>query len=293
VLRGEEGVGKGFLANVIGRLCPHHYVVISQSAHLTGRFNPHHQQCLLMFVEEGFWAGDKQGEGALKHLVTDPELLIEPKHVNPFMVRNLSRLIIASNEHWVVPAGTRARRWFVLDVANTRANDRKYFGAIVDEMENGGLQALMHLLMNFDLSTVDIFAVPKTAALLAQKEESLPPHEKWWLHCLYAGEIRAHDFVVTSQGHNQFSKESDGWPKEVRKDQLWKSYRDWAMDHNIRSRLWPVSTLHHWLKPLLPGSQEIRRGDKERTREIVLPELDICREAYAEHLGQPVAWGQI
>jgi hypothetical protein len=265
VLRGEEGVGKGFLANVIGRLCPHHYVVISQSAHLTGRFNPHHQQCLLMFVDEGFWAGDKQGEGALKHLVTDPELLIEPKHVNPFMVRNLSRLIIASNEHWVVPAGTRARRWFVLDVANTRANDRKYFGAIVDEMENGGLQALMHLLMNFDLSTVDIFAVPKTAALLAQKEESLPPH----------------------------SKESDGWPKEVRKDQLWKSYRDWAMDHNIRSRLWPVSTLHHWLKPLLPGSQEIRRGDKERTREIVLPELDICREAYAEHLGQPVAWGQI
>ena len=70
VLRGDEGAGKGFLANMLGRLCPHHYVVISQSAHLTGRFNSHHQQCLLMFVDEGFWAGDKQGEGALKHLVT-------------------------------------------------------------------------------------------------------------------------------------------------------------------------------------------------------------------------------
>jgi hypothetical protein len=40
------------------------------------------------------------------------------------MVRNLSRLIIASNERWVVPAGVNARRWWVLDVADTHANDR-------------------------------------------------------------------------------------------------------------------------------------------------------------------------
>ena len=76
----------------------------------------------------GFGLGDKAGEGALKHLVTDEELLIEGKHRDAFMVRNLSRLIIASNEKWVVPAGIRARRWCVLDVADTHANDRAYFG---------------------------------------------------------------------------------------------------------------------------------------------------------------------
>jgi Family of unknown function (DUF5906) len=128
VMRGEEGVGKGFFASVLGRLCPHHYVVVSQAAHLTGRFNSHHAQCLLMFVDEGFWAGDKQGEGALKHLVTDHELLIEQKGVDAFMVRNVTRLIVASNEDWVVPAGAQARRWCVLDVGNAHACDRRYFG---------------------------------------------------------------------------------------------------------------------------------------------------------------------
>jgi RepB DNA-primase from phage plasmid len=41
VLRGCEGVGKGFFAGVIGELCPQHYVVISQAAQLTGKFNAH------------------------------------------------------------------------------------------------------------------------------------------------------------------------------------------------------------------------------------------------------------
>jgi hypothetical protein len=186
-LRGDEGVGKGFFANVVGRLCPHHFLAISQAAHLTGRFNAHLQQCLLAFIDEAFWAGDKSGAGALKHLVTDEILTIEPKHVNPFSVRNLSRLIIASNEKWVVPAGLKARRWFIIDVSAKRANDRAYFTEISAELNNGGLQAFMHLLQTFDLSTVDVFTAPKTEALLDQKEESMPPHEQWWFQCLQEG----------------------------------------------------------------------------------------------------------
>jgi hypothetical protein len=281
VLRGPEGVGKGFFANVLGRLCPHHYVVVSQSAHLTGKFNSHHQQCLLMFVDEAFWAGDKQGEGALKHLVTDHELLIEPKHVNAFMVRNLTRLIIASNEHWVVPAGIKARRWFVLDVASTHANDRKYFGAIEAEMDSGGLQGLMHLLQTFDLSTVDIYTAPKTEALFEQKEESLPPHERWWLRCLQDGEIGYHG-----------DEGSDKWPKEIQKDELWESYQWYTKEHNIRSRIWPAASLHKWLRRyhLLPESQEFRPRSGDRKRVIRLPSLEACREAYSRHLAQQIVW---
>jgi hypothetical protein len=40
VLRGAEGVGKGFFANTIGKLCLHHFVVISQATHLTGPCTP-------------------------------------------------------------------------------------------------------------------------------------------------------------------------------------------------------------------------------------------------------------
>jgi Family of unknown function (DUF5906) len=283
-LRGMEGTGKGFFANAVGRLlCPEHYIVISQAAHLTGRFNAHQQQAVLMFVDEGFWAGDRAGEGALKHLVTDHELLIEPKHVNAFMVRNLTRLIIASNESWVVPAGLSARRWCVLDVDPASANDRGYFGAIDAEMRSGGLEALMHLLSKFDLSTVDVYSTPKTTALLEQKEESAAPHVRWWLQFLQEGEIKC----TGPSGISEYQ-----W-SEVPKAVFWNSYQLFTRDHNIRSRLWPDKQLHKWLKPLLPGLQVTRPrtvGASERQRVLILPSLDECRKAYSKFVGQTVDW---
>jgi hypothetical protein len=300
-LRSIEGTGKGFFAKWVGKLlCPEHRVVVSQSAHLTGRFNAHQQCALLIFCDEAFWAGDKQGEGALKHLITDEDLLIEPKHVNPFMVKNLSRLIVASNENWTVPASLRARRWCVLDVNPACANDREYFGAIETEMENGGLEALMHTLSTFDLNSINIYDVPKTAALLEQKEESAQPHVRWWLQCLQEGTIK-------SRGNFGDLVEHD-WPRE-RKDQqlsfddnslklvgvpkaaVWKSYQQYVLDHNIRSRLWPDKQLHKWLRQQLPDLREERpRGIEHRQRLWTLPPLSVCRLAYEGLVGQAVEW---
>jgi len=290
-LRGEEGVGKGFLAHWLGQLCPQHYLAVSQAAHLTGRFNAHLQQALLVFVDEAFWAGDKQGEGALKHLVTDVDLLIEPKNINAFMVRNLSRIIVASNEKWVVPAGLRARRWGVFDVANTHKEDRAYFGSIEAEMKNGGLQALMHTLSTFDLSTVDIYTVPKTAALLDQKLETMPPHERWWFECLWEGKIVGYDgWITVTEQNSRGTPQADGWREEITKDEVWDSFSNWAKRLNIRSRLWPDAQLHKWLNEnkLIPGSRDYRpHGGKRRMN---LPSLGACRSAYAAHIGQPVEW---
>jgi hypothetical protein len=286
VLRGKEGTGKGFLARWLGQICPQHYVVVSQATHITGRFNAHLQQALLVFVDEAFWAGDKAGEGALKHLVTDKDQLIEPKHVTAYMVQSLMRFIIASNEHWVVPAGLEARRWAVFDVADTHKNDRKYFGDINVEMKNGGLEALMHILTTFDLSKVDVFTAPKTAALLDQKTESLPPHERWWLETLQEGYIKYLEY-------SQYIGETDEWPEKIEKDKIWSSYRSWVHLHNVRSRLWPDKQLHRWLKDanLLPGSKTYRpRGTDDRKRMLTLPALGDCRKAYEAHIGQSVEW---
>jgi hypothetical protein len=279
VLRGREGTGKGFLARWIGRLVPQHYVAISQSAHLTGRFNAHLQQALFVFVDEAFWAGDKQGQGALYRLVTDAETLVEPKHITAFMVKSLMRIMVASNERWVVPAGVDARRWGVLDVAETHMNNRTHFGAIETEMENGGLEALMYTLLTFDLSSVDVYTAPKTAALLEQKEDSLPPHERWWLERLREGRIEhSYDNLV------------EDWPAEIEKDKVWLSYANWAEHHNVRSRLWPDSQLHKWLSKnkLIPESKIYQPHGEKRI--MLLASLEKCRSAYAAHVGQAIEW---
>ena len=71
VLRGGRGTGKGVVARAIGRLFGQHFVHVSHARHLTGNFNAHLAECVLLFVDEAFWAGDKQGEAQLKRMITE------------------------------------------------------------------------------------------------------------------------------------------------------------------------------------------------------------------------------
>jgi len=169
VLRGAEGVGKGILAKQFGRLFGAHFRHITQAKHLIGHFNAHLQQCSALFADEAFFAGDRAHEGILKALITEETLLIEPKGVDSFVARNSLHLILSSNNDWVIPAGADARRFFVLDVAATRMQDFSYFAAIAAEMDNGGREALLDLLMQRDLSEFNIRLVPQTSALAHQK----------------------------------------------------------------------------------------------------------------------------
>jgi Family of unknown function (DUF5906) len=119
VLRGARGAGKGIFARTFGALFGQHFLHLSNARHLTGNFNAHLRDACLAFADEAFYAGDKQHEGQLKRLVTEPTLMIEAKYANAVSVRNCLHLIVASNDDWVVPAGTDERRFFVLDVSPT------------------------------------------------------------------------------------------------------------------------------------------------------------------------------
>lgn len=79
VLRGDQGVGKGIFLSNFGRIFGNHFLQINNSQQLTSRFNSHLRDVLFLFVDEGFWAGDKAGEGVLKGIVTEDFLTIEGK----------------------------------------------------------------------------------------------------------------------------------------------------------------------------------------------------------------------
>ena len=72
VLRGGKGVGKGMFGRMMLRLFQTHGLHITHSKHLVGAFNAHLIDCLFLFADEAFWAGDKQGEGALKASLPSP-----------------------------------------------------------------------------------------------------------------------------------------------------------------------------------------------------------------------------
>ena len=169
VLRGKKGAGKGVVAQMLLRLFRHHGLHISNSRHLLGNFNQHLLDALFLFCDEAFWTGDKQGEGVLKALITEPRLMIEPKYVNAFSVPNRLKIMMASNAEWVVPATADERRFFVLDVAESKCGDSAYFERLFGAIGGPELPALLHDLLALDLTGFEHRTAPHTHALNRQK----------------------------------------------------------------------------------------------------------------------------
>ena len=186
-LRGSMGTGKGVFANGYGSLFGRHFMPLTQGSQLTGKFNAHMKDKCVVFADEAFWAGDKQAEGVLKALITEPSLIIEGKGENAFKIKNHLHFIFATNNDWVAPAGPQERRFFVLDVGEKHMQDHAYFTAIQKELDSGGREALLHYLQNYDISEINMRKFPQTAALMEQKLYSMTPVQKFVFQLLEAG----------------------------------------------------------------------------------------------------------
>ena len=189
VLRGRRGTGKGMFTRWFGQIFDPHFIHINSPRHLMGNFNAHLQDAIVVFADEAFLPGDRQAEGTLKMLITEPRIPIERKRIDVITVANVLHLIIASNDEWVVPAGLDERRFAVLDVDSTWEQDHTYFAALADEMEHGGLAAMLYDLQRLDISEVNLRQPPVTAALLSQKLQSMKPAERWWYDKLLRGQL--------------------------------------------------------------------------------------------------------
>ena len=189
VLQGKKGVGKGKLVNSLCRLFGQNSMSIYNAKHLTGNFNAHLEDCILLYVDEAFWAGDKSGESVLKGLITEPTIPIERKGFDLKPVRNLLHIIMSSNNEWVVPASMDERRYCVIKVSDSHQEDFPYFAAIDEELNNGGLAAMLYDLQKRDISDFNVRAVPNTEGLADQKLQSLDTVMAWWYQKLLNGEL--------------------------------------------------------------------------------------------------------
>jgi Family of unknown function (DUF5906) len=193
VFRGLEGCGKGTLGNSLCRIFGQHAMHVSDTEHLTGKFNSHLSDCSFLYADEAVWGGDKRGEGALKRLISEPTLFIERKGLDGEQVANSLHVLISSNEAWVIPAGERSRRHVVLDVPSTHVQDDDWFGPIYAEIENGGLSAMLHDMLHMDLGDWHPRRILRTAELLDQQARGLGAEDEWWVGLLNEGSLPASD----------------------------------------------------------------------------------------------------
>ena len=299
VFRGEKGVGKGQFAKWYGRLFGTHFLHLSNAKHLVGNFNAHLERTLLVFADELIWGGNKQQEGPLKALVTEDTIPIERKGWDVERRRNYTRLLVASNEDWAVPAGVGERRWFVLDVSSKFKGNLKFFEELNRQMEGGGLEAMMYDLSQRKITTNQRIA-PSTKALAAVALlglEDVPA----WLHELLAGGVLPlrgdGEWLLTGvrwtaeeptdggmpKGHAAAHR---GWPYAVTKDVLYESFVNYSSQHQRYGRTRDRGSFFKRLFQLLPSAKEIRpRVDGNPTRMVELPPLDEARVEFKRTSG--------
>jgi len=277
VLRGKRGTGKGCGVRPLAEILGNHFLHIINQGQLTGRFNNHLKDALLVFADEAFWAGDKGGEGILKGIITEPTISVEPKGKDVFTVKNHVRLIVASNEDWVVPAGLEERRFCVLDVSDEHMQDSGYFGPVFKQILSGGAQAMLHDMLRLEISDVDLRQAPKTAALLEQIEFSMDTVTRFWFERIMDGTLSAEhggwqEYVITEKFHADYVLFSN---------QLGKRH---CLSNNAFSKK---------LRDLCPGMWRKQvPGEAYGTRKWALffPPLETCRSEFEGQTRMEIDW---
>jgi hypothetical protein len=241
---------------------------------------------LLLQADEAFWAGDKRAQGRLKDLITGEVHPIEYKHVDPIWIKNFIRLLATSNEDFVVPAIFKERRFATLDVGSAHAHDKPYFTAIVNQINNGGRGALLQYLLDFNLSTVNLHEIRKTAALVEQIIEAMSPEQAWWFDTLKSG--------VLPWGMKATEKNKCPTRK------LFARYIKHAQLQGARRRsietkigMFLVKYVGAELKTDKAdyGVYDKRGYYTENGRVYIFPPLKECREKFAQEMGQRILWG--
>ena len=281
VLRGSKGTGKTKFGEILGGLFQPHHMIVSRAEQITGNFNRHLEDMLLLQGDEAYWAGAKSSESALKDLLTNDRISIERKGVDVYTSPNFTRILFTSNEDYVVPASLDERRFAVFDVSNCEKQNSAYFAKLDAWYSGGGASALLHYLMNFDIEDINLRLIPTTEALTDQKMHSLDSLDAWLHNALQAGEIR----------ENRVAGMSLNFGESARKSELYDIYVSRVTGrYDI-----PLKENAFWRR-LKKQYEQIFSNDVqrvvagERQRHIEINSLDASRFVFSAVSGLDVEW---
>ena len=189
-LRGTPGCGKGMFALGYGRLFGRHFLHATNREHVTGRFNAHQAEACLIFVDEALYAEIAADAQILKTLTSETTKLLERKGIDSIEIDNFARLIFATNAEHPIQIEHDDRRYPAIYVQENKAfanetdkvikaeKRKAYFLPILDELNNGGSEAVLGFLLDRDIRKFNAEAIPETAERQHQILESAPAGDK-------------------------------------------------------------------------------------------------------------------
>lgn len=145
-------------------------------------------------------------------------------------------------------------------------------------MDNGGREALLYYLENYDLSGVSLRVVPKTKALFDMKLHSMSAIQKFWYGRLQAGTVRNLD---------------SEWNSEISVRELKDEYKVFLKDLSVNPRF-SDEEFGKQLHKLIPKLIKIRPTiDNIRVYQYQIPSLKECRDYFQKIMHTDITWESV
>lgn len=273
IMVGGQGVGKGTLGRILQKIWGATYIQINNIDNITGSFNAVLERSFIVFLDEALFAGNRRASDALKSLVTEPTIQVNEKYQPSRQTRSYHRFIAATNASHFKNTERDDRRDFTLRVSDAKKGDFEYWGKLNHEIENGGVEAMAHDLLQMDLTGFNVRSKPNTGELLEQKLMSLDPIPRWW-----------HDYLLEGgMGDNK------GWPDFISTSTIIAGIVEIAGNRLYQK---PSGlTVSNEMAKLCPSAEKAQRKERfERARGYSLPPLEQARAEFEAYIGGPVKW---
>jgi Family of unknown function (DUF5906) len=252
VLQSEtEGTGKSLLIVVMERMIgPRHASTFSTPGDLLGTHNGQLAGLVFIGLEEMNFPGEHAMTRKLRAIITAPTWLINEKYLKPYRQDNFALMMLSTNMAWAVHAGSKARRYLVLDPDACHANDRAYFDPLWAEIERGGIAAMLYDLNRISLRGWSPQAdLPRTRALARQQSLSADVFTKWAEDAVLNNgfDLWGGTAVIAPTGWSATGAQNQPvWGKEYTAQTLTKSIQYFARDATIREPVTAVG-VGRWL----------------------------------------------
>jgi len=130
---------------------------------VTGRFNTILQGKRLVNINEMSSTKEefRSNFDKIKSYITDPTIMIEPKGVNPYTIKNISNFVLFTNHRDAIIVEETDRRYAIFEMSSAHMNDNEYFGKIRRECFNQDVANEFYTYL-LDFPAVSLNQIPDT-----------------------------------------------------------------------------------------------------------------------------------
>ena len=274
----QQQVGKNmFMDNILGRCLKHAYFYSNDANRVFGQFNAQMRGVVVLCLDEAVFAKDRSLAAKIKSAVQAHQLPSEDKFITTVMLPSGLNLWILTNEDHMAHLDPHDARHWLLDVSEHRKGDDSYFASLMKEIENGGVEAFLDLMISRDIKGfLPQRDTPRdTAAGNRAKALSIGDlaTQQWLLECVESGYMFGLDDAgggMLQKPEGDFLNASREWPGDfeiqMKAGALYQSYKKWcAVTKSYGRSPDPIGTFWKILTAL--GFKQVR-SNQARLREV-------------------------